>query len=116
MPKATMKRIMVAAVLAGSMSALPLAAMAANDAKPAAPAKEMKAEAGKHVVKKHHRKMHRSATVKKAQEALNRHGAKLKADGFMGHRTERAIMSFQKAHKLKVTGRLDSETEKALMK
>lgn len=114
MPNATMKRMMIAGVLAASLSALPLVASAA-DAAPAAPAKTMKAEAGKPAVK-HHRKVHHSAAVKKAQEALNHHGAKLKADGVMGHRTRDAIKAFQKANKLKVTGKLDKETEQALMK
>lgn len=55
-----------------------------------------------------------SASVKSAQEALNRNGASLTADGKMGPKTTAAIKSFQKSHGLKVTGKLDAKTKKAL--
>ncbi|SMF38776.1 Putative peptidoglycan binding domain-containing protein [Tistlia consotensis] len=55
-----------------------------------------------------------SASVKMAQEALNKQGAGLSVDGMMGPKTRAAIKSFQKAHKLKVTGRLDKATRSAL--
>ena len=55
-----------------------------------------------------------SAHVKSAQEALNKHGAQLAADGKMGPKTHAAIRDFQKSNNLKVTGKLDSATQKAL--
>ena len=55
-----------------------------------------------------------SASVKSAQEALNRNGASLTADGKMGPKTVAAIKSFQKSHGLKVTGKLDTKTKSAL--
>ena len=108
MPSMTFKKTLAVAVLTGSLAALPVAGFAAEAAK-AAPAKEMKATA-----KKVHHKMHVSEAVKKAQEALNKEGAKLAVDGVMGHKTRLAIKAFQKAHKLKATGYLDKATRKAL--
>lgn len=55
-----------------------------------------------------------SPTVKKAQEALNASGAKLKVDGVEGPATRKALKAFQTAHKLKATGRLDKATRSAL--
>ena len=55
-----------------------------------------------------------SAHVKAIQEALNKNGAKLKADGFMGKHTRAALKKFQSEHKLKATGTANKETLKAL--
>ena len=48
------------------------------------------------------------------QTALNSHGAQLDVDGHMGPRTVAALKAFQKQHKLKVTGKMDRATAKAL--
>jgi peptidoglycan hydrolase-like protein with peptidoglycan-binding domain len=55
-----------------------------------------------------------SASVKSAQEALNKNGASLTADGKIGPKTVSAIKSFQKSHGLKTTGKLDTKTKSAL--
>ncbi|MEI9985811.1 MAG: peptidoglycan-binding domain-containing protein [Aliidongia sp.] len=58
------------------------------------------------------------ATVQKAQQALNQHGAILKTDGKAGTQTKRAITEFQDAHGVKVSpdyrGKLTPETLSAL--
>lgn len=59
-------------------------------------------------------KHHPSTLVKTIQEALNKQGAKLSVDGYMGKKTRAAIRTFQTAHKLKATGHADSHTRKAL--
>jgi peptidoglycan hydrolase-like protein with peptidoglycan-binding domain len=56
----------------------------------------------------------RSARVEQLQNALNSNGATLTVDGKMGSKTKAALMDFQKAHGLKVTGRPDKETRDAL--
>jgi peptidoglycan hydrolase-like protein with peptidoglycan-binding domain len=48
--------------------------------------------------------------IKSVQEALNKDGYKLTADGIMGNHTMSAIKDFQKKNDLKVTGKPDSET------
>jgi peptidoglycan hydrolase-like protein with peptidoglycan-binding domain len=48
--------------------------------------------------------------IKSVQEALNKDGYKLAADGIAGKHTTRAIKDFQKKNHLKVTGKADSET------
>ena len=48
------------------------------------------------------------------QTALNSHGAQLDVDGHMGPKTVAALKTFQKQHKLKVTGKMDHATAKAL--
>jgi peptidoglycan hydrolase-like protein with peptidoglycan-binding domain len=48
--------------------------------------------------------------IKSVQEALNKDGYKLTADGMMGNHTVSAIKDFQKKNDLKVTGLPDSET------
>jgi len=48
------------------------------------------------------------------QTALNSHGAQLDVDGHMGPKTVAALKAFQKQHKLKVTGKMDRATAKAL--
>lgn len=55
-----------------------------------------------------------SASVKDAQEALNKQGAGLTVDGKMGPKTQAALKSFQQAHGLKATGKLDKATKAAL--
>lgn len=60
------------------------------------------------------KKTHASASVKSAQEALNKNGASITADGKMGPKTVAAIKSFQKSHGLKATGKLDAKTKSAL--
>ncbi|OBS09026.1 peptidoglycan-binding domain-containing protein [Acidihalobacter prosperus] len=106
-----MKSYVVAMSVLGALT-LSLPAMAENAmpaapaheaAKPMTPAKPAHKPAMKHV-------MHASLSVKKAQEALNKHGAMLKVDGMMGPKTRSAIMSFQKANGLKATGHLTKMT------
>jgi peptidoglycan hydrolase-like protein with peptidoglycan-binding domain len=48
------------------------------------------------------------------QTALNNNGAHLDVDGRMGPKTVAALKTFQKQHKLKVTGKLDRATARAL--
>ena len=55
-----------------------------------------------------------SHVVKSAQVALNKEGANLSPDGKEGPKTHAAITAYQKAHGLKVTGRLDKATRAAL--
>ena len=52
--------------------------------------------------------------VAKAQMALNSNGAQLDVDGKMGPKTVAALKSFQSAHRLKATGKLDAATARAL--
>jgi peptidoglycan hydrolase-like protein with peptidoglycan-binding domain len=52
--------------------------------------------------------------VANVQTALNNNGAHLEVDGHMGPKTVAALKAFQKQHHLKVTGKLDSATAKAL--
>ncbi|GEM_PF-5058222 len=96
-----------AAALLALTIALPTAAVAATageHAKPAAAHHEMHHKAKM----MHHAKA--SPTVKAAQEALDKAGFKVKADGIMGRHTRMAIKAFQKKNGLKVTGRLDKAT------
>jgi hypothetical protein len=66
----------------------------------------------------HHMKMaakHKpSAYMMKVQKALIAKGAKIKADGFFGPASRKALMDYQKVHKLNVTGRVDAATKKSL--
>lgn len=117
------------AALVGVSLALAPVAFAAGEAKPAAPAApaatapapakapEKAAPAKKPMAKKVMAKKAMAkpdAKVKAAQEALNKAGAKLKADGLMGKQTRAAVKKFQKGKGLKVTGKLDAATLKAL--
>jgi len=52
--------------------------------------------------------------VAKLQMALNSNGAQLDVDGKMGPKTADALKAFQQQHNLKVTGRPDAATVKAL--
>ena len=54
--------------------------------------------------------------VERLQTALNANGAQLTVDGKMGPKTSAALTTFQQAHGLKVTGRIDKETMAALRK
>ncbi|WP_297392326.1 peptidoglycan-binding domain-containing protein [Acidiferrobacter sp.] len=55
-----------------------------------------------------------NAHIKAIQEALDKSGAHLKADGFMGRETETALRIYQKKHGLKMTGTADAATLKLL--
>jgi peptidoglycan hydrolase-like protein with peptidoglycan-binding domain len=57
---------------------------------------------------------HANTRVEHIQTALNSQGAHLEVDGTMGPKTVAALKSYQKAHKLKVTGKPDSATLKTL--
>lgn len=48
--------------------------------------------------------------VKAAQEALNRSGANITADGKLGPKTKAAIRQYQQKNGLQATGNLDSQT------
>jgi peptidoglycan DL-endopeptidase CwlO len=52
--------------------------------------------------------------VAQLQTQLNTAGAQLTVDGKMGPATRTALSDFQKSHNLKVTGRPDAATMKAL--
>jgi peptidoglycan hydrolase-like protein with peptidoglycan-binding domain len=52
--------------------------------------------------------------VAKVQMALNNNGAQLEVDGKMGPKTMAALKSYQSAHNLKATGRMDPATARAL--
>lgn len=100
----------VVAVSAAMLLGLTAAAGAMGDTKtPAAPAKTAIAKTT-HKAARHAP----SALVKSIQEALNKAGAKLETDGYMGRKTRAAIKAFQTAHKLKVTGHADKKTREAL--
>jgi peptidoglycan hydrolase-like protein with peptidoglycan-binding domain len=120
-------KTMVAVAFGGFMMgisalALPVsgafADQAAAPAAPAAPAAKAAPakKAAKKPMKKHMRmgKAKPSMFVMKVQKALVAKGAKIKADGFFGPMTRKAIMAFQKTHKLKVTGHVNAATKKAL--
>ncbi|HKO09129.1 MAG TPA: peptidoglycan-binding domain-containing protein [Alphaproteobacteria bacterium] len=105
-----------AALMFGVATVLPLAATAQTQPSPApaTPAAPMTSMPHKHM--HHHRHHHHpgSAMVKSAQEALNKEGAALAADGILGPKTHAALKSYQQAHGLKATGRLDKATRAAL--
>jgi peptidoglycan hydrolase-like protein with peptidoglycan-binding domain len=111
----TIGRAAVGAVLLSFFSALPMAALAeAQQKAPEAAAPSPMAPAARSTKTMKHHHAQKSHKLKAAQEALNTHGAKLTADGVMGPKTRAALEAFQKAHGLKVSGRLDQATEKAL--
>jgi peptidoglycan hydrolase-like protein with peptidoglycan-binding domain len=63
----------------------------------------------------HRRHRHlRQQKVAQLQTQLNAAGAQLTVDGKMGPATRAALRDFQKAHHLKVTGRPDAATMRAL--
>lgn len=92
---------LTAALLFGVATVLPLTAA------PADAAQTMKTMPKKHMSMG-------NASVKAAQQALNKGGANLAEDGKYGPKTKKALMSFQKANGLKATGRLDKATKTAL--
>lgn len=55
-----------------------------------------------------------TAEVRSVQEALNKHGAKLHVDGRLGPKTHAALKTYQMAHGLKATGRIDKATRHSL--
>jgi peptidoglycan hydrolase-like protein with peptidoglycan-binding domain len=89
------------AATAPATPAAPAATAPASAAPTAAPMKATHATA-------------RPAHIEKLQSALNANGAALTVDGKMGPKTKSALMDFQKAKGLKVTGRPDKETRDAL--
>jgi peptidoglycan hydrolase-like protein with peptidoglycan-binding domain len=96
---------------------LPLAASAAGLSQPPTQVAQTSAPAQpkqQHASAKSQKHAAASAHVKSAQQALNKHGAQLVADGKMGPKTRAALKDFQKSNNLKVTGKLDSATQKAL--
>lgn len=52
--------------------------------------------------------------IRKAQEALDHAGAKLKVDGMMGPHTRSALRHFQRTHGMKATGGLGPKTRRML--
>jgi len=52
--------------------------------------------------------------VMKVQRALDKQGAEIKVDGIVGPTTDRALLNFQSAHHLALTGKIDPAVEKAL--
>jgi|GEM_PF-1120761 peptidoglycan hydrolase-like protein with peptidoglycan-binding domain len=57
----------------------------------------------------------RGTAVQTMQEALNRHGFSLKADGIYGRATTRAVRKFQSQHKLRVDGIAGNQTLSLLL-
>ena len=90
-----------AALLLAVATAVPVVAFAKT---PTAPAHKVVA----------HKHAKGSPHVKAIQEALDKAGAKLKADGLMGKKTEGALKAFQAKHGLKATGTANKATLKAL--
>lgn len=118
----------LAAMVGTTLTVAPLA-MAADDkaapaqpavAQPAAQAPAAAAPAAAPVAKKAKAKASKAvaakpnARVRVLQDALNSKGAKLKVDGLMGKQTRMALKAFQKDNGLKVTGKVDAATKKAL--
>ena len=60
------------------------------------------------------KKVHVSAHIKALQEALDKNGAKIAADGRWGAKTRNALVAFQKKNGLKATGHLDKATDAKL--
>lgn len=52
--------------------------------------------------------------IRKTQEALNKHGANIKADGVMGESTRDELRKYQRKNSLTETGRIDDATAKSL--
>lgn len=98
---------LAAAMLFGAATVLPLTATPSFA--------QQQPATGQHMAKRH--MAHKAASdpaVMSAQDALNKQGASLTADGKMGPKTRAAVKSFQQAHGLKATGRLDKATKTAL--
>ncbi|MBU1154250.1 MAG: peptidoglycan-binding protein [Proteobacteria bacterium] len=96
------------AVAAPAPAAPAVAAPAPAAPAPAKAVAAQKAKAPKSVTAKP------NAKVRALQDTLNSKGAKLKVDGMMGKKTRMALKAFQKENGLKVTGKVDAATKKAL--
>lgn len=82
-----------------------------------APAAALQAAAPAAVTKHAHVMKHKravSAQVKALQEALNKGGAKLAVDGYLGKKTREALKLYQTKHGLKSSGHADRKTLEAL--
>jgi peptidoglycan hydrolase-like protein with peptidoglycan-binding domain len=97
---------MLGLVLAGCSSTESQPAAAPAPAPMAAPQPAMPAPAPK--------PMTHQELIQSVQTALNTNGAKLTVDGRDGPKTAAALRAYQRGHNLKVTGRPDAETLKAL--
>jgi peptidoglycan hydrolase-like protein with peptidoglycan-binding domain len=91
-----------------SASAQPAAAPAAPAAAPAAPAAAPAAAA------RPARPALSRGRVEALQTALAKAGETVAVDGYIGPKTVAALKDYQQKHNLKVTGRFDRETVKAL--
>ncbi len=100
-----MTLVSAAALMLTAATVAPIAAYAQTPANPCSAQKTM-AKTPRHVAA--------SAHVKAIQEALNKAGAALKADGKMGKETRAALKKFQSEHGLKATGYANKATLKAL--
>ena len=107
---ATVGSVVSGIVLSAAVILLPVQGAFAGDAAPKAAAKAPAKK--KMAAKKHHAAP--SPLWKKVQTALIAKSAKIKADGFPGPMTHKALVAFQKANKLKASGKLDMATKKAL--
>jgi peptidoglycan hydrolase-like protein with peptidoglycan-binding domain len=95
-------QVLLISIISAFLAASPAAAQTAKQPAPAS-----KAPAASEVKAK---KAVPNDTVKAVQEALDKEGYKLKADGLMGKHTRNALKSYQKKHGLKVTGKMDEAT------
>jgi peptidoglycan hydrolase-like protein with peptidoglycan-binding domain len=55
-----------------------------------------------------------AALVRSVQRALDKQGAAISVDGHAGPMTERALLNYQSAHHLGLTGKIDAATRKSL--
>lgn len=94
-------------------TAAPASAQAQTQQMEKAPAKKAEKKAMKHSAR-NASKNAGSKGVMALQEALNKHGASLKADGRMGKATRAALKEYQAKNNLKATGRLDKTTRTKL--
>jgi len=67
-----------------------------------------------HATRHHHHVLARSR-VRKIQQALHAHGAKINVDGVWGPKTVAAVRRFQRLHGLRATGRVDHATMRHLL-